>query len=70
MLSFDATSRALIKAIPSAIETLQSLRQHPNKDIAKTASGVFWEIDGKRDSSSLGIAFLYKCNEALSHQIN
>lgn len=70
MLSFDATSRALIKAIPSAIETLRSLRQHPNKDIAKAASGIFWEIDRKRDSSSPGIAFLYRCNQALSHQVN
>lgn len=52
MLSFDVTNRALIKAIPSAIETLQSLSMHPNKDVVKASQGVLWEIERNRDSLS------------------
>lgn len=54
MLSFDVTNRALIKAIPSAIETLQSLSMHPNKDVVKASQGVLWEIERNRDSLSSG----------------
>ena len=56
MLSFDATNRTLIKVIPSAIDTLRSLRQHPDRDIVKAAFGALWEIERNRDSSSSGIA--------------
>lgn len=51
MLSFDVTNRVLIKAIPTAIETLQSLRLYPNKDIVKASCGVLWEIERNRDST-------------------
>lgn len=54
MLSFDVTNRALIKAIPSAIETLQSLTRCPNKGVVKASQGVLWEIERNRDSSSSG----------------
>ena len=54
MLSFDVTNRALIKAIPSAIETLQSLSKHPNKDVVKASQGVLWEIERNRDFLSSG----------------
>ena len=50
MLSFDATNRELIKAISSAMETLQSLKLNPNKDIMKASCGVLWEIERNRDS--------------------
>ncbi|XP_078359598.1 uncharacterized protein LOC144644064 isoform X1 [Oculina patagonica] len=52
MLSFDITNRALIKAIPSAIETLQNLTKHPNKDVVKASQGVLWEIERNRDFTS------------------
>lgn len=65
MLSFDATNRALIKAIPSAIETLHSLRSHPNKEIVKASSGVLWEIERSRDSASSGTELFL--NKPLSH---
>ena len=54
MLSFDVTNRALIKAIPSAIETLQNLTRQPNKDVVKASQGVLWEIERNRDSLSSG----------------
>lgn len=54
MLSFDVTNGALIKAIPLAIETLQSLSMHPNKDVVKASQGVLWEIERNRDSLSSG----------------
>ena len=54
MLSFDITNRALIKAIPLAINTLQNLSKHPNKDVVKASQGVLWEIERKRDSLSSG----------------
>ena len=50
MLSFDATNRELIKAIPSATETLESLKLHPNKDVMKASCGVLWEIERSRGS--------------------
>ena len=54
MLSFDTTNRALIKAIPSAIEILQSLTKHPNKDVVKASQGILWEIERNRDFTSSG----------------
>ena len=54
MLSFDFTNRSLIKAIPSAIETLQSFTRQPNKDVVKASQGVLWEVERVRDSLSSG----------------
>ena len=54
MLSFNVTNRTLIKAIPSAIETLHILSKHPNKDVVKASQGVLWEIERNRDSLHSG----------------
>ena len=59
MLSFDVTNRALIRAIPSAIETLQSLSRDPNKDVVKASQGVLWEIERNRDSLTSGKSLKY-----------
>ena len=45
MLSFDAINRALIKAFPSAIDTLQRFAQDSDEKVAKASQGVLWEIE-------------------------
>lgn len=45
MLSFDAINRALIKAFPSATDTLQRFAQDSDKKVAKASQGVLWEIE-------------------------
>ena len=45
MLSFDAINRALIKAFPSATDTLQRFAQDSDEKVAKASQGVLWEIE-------------------------
>lgn len=49
MLSFDETNKAMIKADNDMMELLQSLQNSDNKEIQRAASGVIWEIEGKKE---------------------
>ena len=49
MLSFDETNKGMIKADHDTMALLQDLQSSKNKEIQQAASGVMWEIDGKKE---------------------
>lgn len=51
MLSFDEANKEMIKADHDTMALLQSLQQSNNKEIQQAASGVIWEIQGKKEHS-------------------
>lgn len=51
MLSFDEANKEMIKSDPDTMALLRSLQTSDNKEIQKVASGVLWEIEGKKKHS-------------------
>ena len=49
MLSFDKTNKEMIKSDQDTMALLRSLQCSDNKEIQQAASGVMWEIDGKKE---------------------
>lgn len=71
MLSFDETNKAMIKADNDMMEQLQSLQNSDNKEIQRAASGVIWEIEGKKEhahSSGIYLPVPY-CRGALLREM-
>ena len=48
MLSFDEANKAMIKSDQDTMALLQNLQKSENKEIQQAASGVIWEIEGKK----------------------
>ncbi|XP_015764482.1 PREDICTED: uncharacterized protein LOC107343429 [Acropora digitifera] len=51
MLSFDEENKAIIKADSSIMDLIQSLHNSGEKEIKQAASGVIWEIEGKKEAN-------------------
>jgi len=51
MLSFDEANEEMIKSDHDTVALLQSLQTSYNKEIQQAASGVMWEIEGKKEHS-------------------
>ena len=51
MLSFDEENKAIIKADSGIMDLLQSLHNSGEKEIKQAASGVIWEIEGKKEAN-------------------
>lgn len=51
MLSFDEINKGMLKADHDTMALLQSLQKSDNKEIQQAASGVMWEIQGKKEHS-------------------
>ena len=51
MLSFDEANKEMIKTDHDTMALLQRLQTSDNKDIQQAASGVMWEIEGKKENS-------------------
>ena len=49
MLSFDEENKAMIKADSDIADLLKSLQKSGDKEIQQAASGVIWEIEGKKE---------------------
>ena len=57
MLSFDEANKAIIKADQDTMALLQTLQKSENQEIQQAASGVIWEIEGKKGhATSSGVA--------------
>ena len=51
MLSFDESNKEMIKADHDTMALVQGLQKSDNKEIQQAASGVMWEIKGKKEHS-------------------
>lgn len=60
MLSFDEANKEMIKADHDTMALLQSLRTSDNKEIQQAASGVMWEIEGKKEHSGSSGSYTFR----------
>lgn len=51
MLSFDEANKEMIKTDHDTMALLHGLLTSENKEIQQAASGVMWEIEGKKEHS-------------------
>lgn len=73
MLSFDETNKEVIKADHDIMALLGSLQKSDNREIQQAASGVLWEIEGKKEHSdtsggnSFTSVYYRRYKEGLNH---
>ena len=60
MLSFDETNKEIIKADQDTMALLQSLQTSDKMEIQQAASGVMWEIEGKKEHSGSSGTFTFR----------
>lgn len=60
MLSFDEANKEIIKSDPDTMALLRRLQTSDNKEIQKVASGVMWEIEGKKKHAGSSGTFTFR----------
>ena len=64
MLSFDEGNKVVIKDDSDIVDLIHSLLNSGDEEIMRAASGVIWEIDGKKElntksSSMFPLSFFF-----------